>query len=81
MKKIMIAIFLFSVSSYAYADGFCDGFKAGYKSGYKQAKKSSLDPLTPICPMKPLKKFGDPKSDYEFGYTIGYRKGVEVGER
>lgn len=79
MKKIMMAVFLFSASSHAYADQFCDGFKEGYKSGYKQAKNSGLDPLTPICPLKPLKGLSDPKSDYEFGYTVGYRKGAEDG--
>jgi len=45
-------------------------------SGYKQAKGTSLSPLVPLCPLKPLKGFGDPKSDFEFGYTIGFKKGM-----
>ena len=77
MKKIFsIIIFMLLLSSAAFAGDFCNGFKQGYKTGFKQAKGSSMNPMTPMCPMKPMKKMSDPKSDYEFGYTIGYRKGL-----
>ena len=56
---------------------FCAGFKQGYVSGYKQAKNTSMTPMVPMCPMQP-KGFGDPQSDMEHGYTIGYRKGTSA---
>ena len=78
-KKIISALLLSVFSVSAFASEFCDGFKQGYITGHKQSSGSSLKPLTPRCPLKPLKGFGDPKSDYEFGYTIGYRKGISEG--
>ena len=78
-KKIISALLLSVFSVSAFASEFCDGFKQGYITGHKQSSGSSLKPLTPHCPLKPLKGLGDPKSDYEFGYTIGYRKGISEG--
>jgi hypothetical protein len=78
-KSILTGIFLAVFSVSALASDFCDGFKRGYIVGYKQASGSSLTPLVPLCPLKPLKGFGDPESDYEFGYTIGYRQGFQDG--
>ena len=63
----------------ASADEFCDGFERGYATGYKQASGSSLDPLPVICPLKPLKKFNDPPSDFEFGYLLGLAHGQAAG--
>ena len=60
---------------------FCDGFKAGYSTGYKQAKRTSIEPISPICPIQPIKGFGDPKSDFEHGYTLGLLKGTAAGRR
>ena len=80
-KSVLAILFfaLFSVS--AFASEFCDGFEQGYITGYKQASGSSLSPLVPLCPLEPMKGFGDPKSDYEFGYTTGYRRGLAEGSR
>ena len=75
-KHILTTIFLALFSTSVFASDFCDGFKRGYIAGYKQAKGTSLPPLPPLCPLKPLKGFGDPESDYEFGYTIGFKKGL-----
>lgn len=69
---------LISLNVFA-ADQFCNGFEKGYISGYKKAKNTSLEPLTPICPIQPLKKFGDPDSDFEHGYMIGLAKGMDKG--
>ncbi len=67
------------MANLALADDFCDGFERGYKIGYMQAKGSSLEPLTPLCPLQPLKSFGDPESDFEHGYTVGFKKGMIKG--
>lgn len=75
----MIPILFIIISTKAFASDFCAGFEQGYITGYKQAKGISLDPLTPLCPLQPLKSFGDPKSDFEHGYTIGYRQGLAKG--
>lgn len=58
---------------------FCDGFEAGYKTGYKEAKRTTFDPFPPFCPFQPFKKTGDPESDFEHGYVIGYKKGFADG--
>jgi hypothetical protein len=77
MKKFLITFFLFFFTiSTVQASEFCAGFKAGYAVGYKQKKNTNINPIPPICPIKPIKSFGDPPSDYEFGYTLGYQKGM-----
>ncbi len=78
-SSIITTVFLSIFSVSVYASDFCAGFEAGYITGYKQAKSTSLSPLVPLCPLQPLKGFGDPKSDYEHGYTIGFRKGASGG--
>ena len=80
-KKMILLVFGLLIASVAFASDFCDGFAQGYKTGYKQAKGTSLDPLVPLCPLQPLKGFGDPKSDFEHGYTIGFKKGLVKGSR
>ncbi len=81
--RAILAVLALALAAPAVADHaeFCEGFKAGYVTGYKQAAKTSLAPLTPLCPLQPLKRMSDPKSDYEHGYTIGYRKGVGDGSK
>ncbi|TQV71609.1 hypothetical protein FLL45_20890 [Aliikangiella marina] len=81
MKKSLIAIILtlslISIPKECFAgqQEFCNGFKSGYIAGYMRASGSNLDPLTPMCPTQPLKGSGEPKSDYEHGYMIGYEIG------
>ncbi|HAI94123.1 MAG TPA: hypothetical protein DCM36_05215 [Xanthomonadaceae bacterium] len=58
---------------------FCAGFERGYITGYKKAKHTDLDPLVPMCPMQPMKRFGDPDSEFEHGYGIGYERGLSDG--
>ena len=82
MKYLAVAAtFLLLSVTVAFADEFCDGFERGYITGYKQATNSSLSPLVPLCPLPPLKGFGDPSSDFEFGYTIGFRQGLTAAGR
>lgn len=78
---LLASIFLLAVANHAVASDFCSGFEQGYKTGYKQTKGTSLDPLVPLCPLQPLKGFGDPQSDFEHGYTIGFKKGMADGSR
>ena len=84
-SAITIAIFCFVIgyatSALADADQFCQGFERGYVAGYKRASGSALDPLHPLCPLQPLKKFGDPDSDFEHGYIIGLEQGMAKGRR
>jgi hypothetical protein len=80
-NKILMLIILSVFSIKSFASDFCAGFEQGYITGYKQAKGTSLDPLIPLCPLQPLKGFGDPKSDFEHGYTIGFRQGLTKGSR
>ena len=80
-SSIIIAVFLSLFSASVYASQFCSGFESGYITGYKQAKGTSLNPLVPLCPLQPLKGFGDPESDFEHGYTIGFRLGIAAGSR
>jgi len=61
------------------ASEFCNGFERGYIAGYKQSSGSAYDPYAPYCPYQPYKTASDPKSDYEHGYTIGYREGMSEG--
>lgn len=82
MKNLAIGVALsLGVVGVATASEFCDGYKTGFTTGYKQSANSSLTPLTPLCPLKPLKQFGDPKSDFEFGYTLGFKHGMVEGSR
>ena len=76
LKGFIALVLGLMISSVALASEFCDGFEQGYKTGYKQAKGTSLNPLVPLCPLQPLKKLSDPKSDFEHGYTIGFKKGT-----
>ena len=69
------------VVSSALASDFCDGFEQGYKTGYKQANNTSLDPYVPMCPYQPVKSISDPKSDFEHGYTIGFKRGMAAGSK
>ncbi len=79
--SILVGAFLLSVVTVAYADQFCDGFERGCIAGYKRASGSSLDPLTPLCPIQPLKRFNDPDSVFEHGYIIGFERGLIAGQR
>ena len=74
----VLCILGFSFTASAKSE-FCKGFERGYITGYKQSSGSSYDPYTPYCPYKPYKGYNDPESDFEFGYIIGYEKGIQEG--
>lgn len=76
-----LAFSIFFLSSLAYADEFCNGFEHGFETGYMQASGRSFAPPTPLCPRQPLSRINDPKSDFEQGYLIGLRYGLEKGNR
>ena len=75
IKKIFMILFFISFFSVANASEFCNGFKNGFITGYKSAKNTGMNPMVPFCPMKPMKGFGDPQSDYEHGYIVGFKQG------
>lgn len=76
LRALIIIVFFFSFNiANADQSEFCNGYEHGYNTAFKQKKNTSLNPLPPFCPFMPLKGFGDPYSDYEFGYTIGYKDG------
>ena len=75
---LLLALLGFTGGVAAFGD-FCDGFEDGYITGYKQGANTSYDPYTPYCPYQPYKKYSDSESDYEHGYTIGYRCGLVKG--
>ena len=80
--KALIAILLgLSIAGAAFASEFCDGFERGYVTGYKEAKNTPIEPFVPFCPIQPTRGFGDPESDYEHGYVIGYKQGLVAGSR
>ena len=74
-KAIGIIFFTLLFSTTVLASEFCEGFERGYKTGYKSANNTSFDPFVPFCPFQPFKKYGDPQSDYEHGYIIGFKQG------
>lgn len=80
-QTVLLLALTMGVVATAAASEFCDGYKSGFVTGYKQAADTSLKPLTPLCPLKPLRGFGDPKSDFEFGYTLGFKDGTIDGSR
>ena len=77
---ILIGVLLL-MGTNAYADDFCRGFERGYIPWYKRVSGSSIDPITPICPIEPIKRFNDPPSDFEHGYIIGVEQGFSAGGR
>lgn len=73
-SKFLFKLIIYSlISSNLISSDFCNGFLQGYKTGYKQKKQSTFVPFLPVCPVEPVKKFGDPKSNFEFGYTVGFK--------
>ena len=78
-KSILTLIVLVGFGTTAVASEFCEGFSQGYITGYKQAKGTKVEPRVPECPLKPVRGAGDPRADFEFGYTIGFKKGTSKG--
>jgi hypothetical protein len=42
------------------------------------AKNTNIKPIVPFCPIKPIKGYGDPSSDYEWGYVEGIKAGARA---
>jgi hypothetical protein len=77
--RLIIVASLVLAAAPLMASDFCRGFEHGYVTGHKQASGSSLEPLTPLCPLEPPKRLNDPDSDFEHGYLIGYADGYARG--
>lgn len=81
MKRLIYAFlvtsifFTVSVVS-ASSQQFCAGFERGFIAGYQKIKNTSVPPVAPVCPVQPIKMIGDPESDFEHGYQIGFVRGM-----
>ncbi len=53
---------------------FCKGFKKGYSAGYKERNRTGFAPSV-MCPIQPIKGYTDPKSDFEHGFVVGFKRG------
>lgn len=71
-----ITILILASEVFASTAQFCAGFERGYVAGYQKANNTSLTPIVPSCPIQPIKGFGDPESDFEHGYQIGFTRGM-----
>ena len=80
MKKSIFTATVFSIllSTNIFASEFCDGFKQGYQTGYAH-ETGYPNHYIPSCPYPPSKGYNDPKSDYEHGYVVGLRQGMQEG--
>lgn len=78
---LFVVLLGLSIAGAAYASEFCDGFARGYVVGYKESKRSVIEPFVPFCPIQPVRESGDPESDYQHGYVIGYKHGLADGDR
>ena len=65
-------------SGTAFANEWCSGWQRGYVTGYMNAKNTNIKPIVPFCPIKPIKGYGDPSSDYEWGYVEGIKAGARA---
>lgn len=79
MQRVSMFVLALVFSAGVMANDFCSGFEAGYVTGFKQGSGRGWEPSVPYCPAQPFKGYGDPESDYEHGYTIGYRQGLAAG--
>ena len=72
MKKlltIVVLCLLFNTNSNA--DSFCKGYDDGFQKGLRYIFDLGL---TPLCPLQPLRKIGDPSDDYGHGFNVGLRQ-------
>jgi len=51
-------------------DEFARGFRRGYILTWRRLTGDWFDPFVPFCPFL-FKEWGDPRTDYEFGYDVG----------
>ena len=72
---IIILGLLLSGTAFAFGGEWCVGWKRGYVAGYMNAKNTNIKPIVPFCPIKPIKSFGDPADDFEWGYIEGIKAG------
>ena len=84
MKNLILGLAMLVLSALpASADigQFCAGYQKGYIAAYMRAANSGLAPIAPLCPIQPLKGYGDPQSDFEQGYLLGVEDGTMAAHR
>ena len=85
MKSILRIIFFIFLTFNLSAGQreFCMGFDAGFDHGYVNSHPNSpFGPaFKPFCPISQAPVLKDPfsgKTDYQYGYEIGYREGLRA---
>jgi hypothetical protein len=80
-RIVGVTLALLMLPAHAGQREFCAGFEEGYETGYMQEANTSIPPYAPYCPTQTFETHADPDSDFEHGYTVGYRTGIADGSR
>lgn len=78
-KSLLIFVALAAASSAFAADDYCEGYKVGYREGYAQVAGAAPTPMSPLCPLKPVRSESERRSEYDRGYQKGLRDGIRDG--
>ena len=80
LRKSLLTIVALAATSVAFAaDDYCEGYKVGYKEGYAQVTGAAPTPMSPLCPMKPVRTDDEKRSEYDRGYQRGLKDGIRDG--
>jgi hypothetical protein len=81
-KKSLLTIVALAASGMALAaNDYCEGYKVGYKEGYAQVTGAEPTPMSPLCPLKPVRPESENRSEFERGYQKGLKDGIRDGSR
>ena len=82
LKKSLLLLAALAATSVAFAaDDYCEGYKVGYKEGYAQVAGAEPTPMSPLCPLKPVRPEGEKRSEFDRGYQKGIKDGIRDGSR
>lgn len=78
-RSLLMIVALAATSAALAADDYCAGYKVGYKEGYAQVTGAEPTPMSPLCPMKPVRAESEKRSEYDRGYDKGLKDGIRDG--